>query len=377
MVTLAPDDVADAGVSVPWSGGQPARHEREKEGDMSRALRRFVAVPLLIATCVLPAVSSATPASAESTATSSAAAALAWQPLSGDYLYVPTALSTGNVVFGVAMGFSDVAGPAFYHEFTGGSWSAPIPLGGFILGIIAPAEPLLEPQKENWEIFGIGVDEAVWYRTRDTGWQSLGGLILSSPTAVTWQGQTYVFGLGEDEAVWYRTPTTGWQSLGGRLASDLAVTTDGTSLYVLGIAEDGSLWSQRRTGSTWSGWQGLGGDAVTSPTATVLSGTGYVFVVGTDGGLWYQGVSGGTWSGWYTLGGLVGSAPAPIGRAGGLDVFVLGEDTAMYSQRWNGTSWSGWRSDGGLFFGRPAATTTHVVGLAAGADNRFWAAAIV
>ena len=101
-----------------------------------------------------------------------------------------------------------------------------------------------------------------------------------------------------------------------------------------------------------------------------------MFVVGVDGGLWYQGVSGGTWSGWYTIGGIVGPAPAPIARAGGLDVFVLGEDTSMYSRRWNGSSWSGWRSDGGLFFGSPAATTTHVVGLAAGSDDRVWAAAI-
>ena len=99
----------------------------------------------------------------------------------------------------------------------------------------------------------------MWYRTRQTEWQSLGGALLSNPTAVTFDGVTYVFGVGLDDAVWYRTPHTGWASLGGVIVSDLGVTTDGSGLYVTGIGLDDAIWSLRMTGSTWHSWESLGG----------------------------------------------------------------------------------------------------------------------
>ena len=48
----------------------------------------------------------------------------------------------------------------------------------------------------------------MWWRTDTTPWQSLGGLFKFSPKPVVWNGVTYVFGIGIDDAIWYRTLTT-------------------------------------------------------------------------------------------------------------------------------------------------------------------------
>ncbi len=291
-----------------------------------------------------------------------------WSPLGGPYRSDPSVLTKCNVVFAV-----DDAGVPYYHQRIGGQWSAAIPLGGQLDSVAAPAEQLVGEQNPNFEIFGNGVDGAVWYRTRESGWESLGGALLSDPTAVIFDGQTYVFGVGLDDAVWYRTPHTDWASLGGHVVSDLGVTTDGTSLYVTGVGVDEAMWARRLTASTWHPWESLGGQVVNDPATTFAAGTGYLFVVGGDGAVWYQGVSGGTWSGWYGLGGLVESAPAAVAHDDGrIDVFVVGQDLAMWSQHWAGSHWSGWQDRGGGFISNPVVSTAEVFGI--GLDELLYAA---
>ncbi len=67
-------------------------------------------------------------------------------------------------------------------------------------------------------------------------------------------GETFVFGVGFDEAIWFRRLNSDWATLGGRIVSDLGVTTDGTSLYVTGLGADNAFWYQRLTAGQWSGW---------------------------------------------------------------------------------------------------------------------------
>ena len=299
-----------------------------------------------------------------------ATGAIDWMPLGGPFRADPSVLTKGDVVFAVGQ-----TGEPYYHERVDGQWSAAIALGGLLESDVAPAEALVGPQDPNFEIFGNGIDGAVWYRTRQTGWQSLGGAFLSNPTAVIFNGQTYVFGVGLDEALWYRTPHTGWASLGGIIVSDLGVTTDGTSLYVTGIGLDDAIWSRRMSGSGWHSWESLGGRVISAPVTSIAGDTGYLFAIGGDGAVWYQGVNGGTWSGWYGLGGIAESAPAVIGQdSGGLDVFVVGIDLAMYSHHWNGSDWSGWHDRGGGFVSNPAVSTTEVFGI--GFDDFLYAGAI-
>ena len=133
---------------------------------------------------------------------------------------------------------------------------------------------------------------------------SLGGQILYDPTPVTFEGVTYVFGVGVDEAVWYRSPTSGWFPLGGGLTSTLSATTDGTNLYLSGIGQDGALWTNvLLPGLTWSGWRSLGGSVISYPVSAFHGGTGYFFSIGEDFAVWYQRVTAGVWSGWQSLGG--------------------------------------------------------------------------
>ena len=299
-----------------------------------------------------------------------AASAVDWVRLGGPYGADPSVLTKCNVVFAVRPN-----GAPSYHERIGGQWSAAIPLDGLLVSRVAPAEALVGSQDPNFEVFGNGIDGAVWYRTLHSGWQSLGGALRSDPTAVIFNGQTYVFGVGLDDAVWYRTPQTGWASLGGVLVSDLGVTTDGTSLYVTGVGIDEAIWARRMTGSTWRAWESLGGRVITAPVTTNADGTGYLFAIGRDGAVWYQGVTGGTWSGWYGLGGIAESAPAAIAHDNGdIDVFVVGIDLAMYWHHWNGSRWSGWHDRGGGFTSNPVVTTTEVFGL--GFDDFLYAGKI-
>ena len=307
---------------------------------MRKAVRAVVALTATVVS-VIPALAS-----------SETAHAADWIPLGGPYGSDPAVLQKSNFVFVVGQN-----GSPYYHEFEpSGHWSPPRELGGIIESAIAPADHLVgTPSPGTFEIFGVGRDDAMWYRTQNTQWQSLGGLFVGSPTAVVFNGATYVFGIGWDDAVWYRSPTSsGWFSLGGHIISDLGITTDGTSLYVTGIGRDNAMWARRLTGSTWNGWQSLGGDVISYPATTYAAGTGYIFTIGGDGAVWYQGVTGGTWSGWYGLGGLAESAPAAIRHDNGhLDVFIVGTDLQMYSQHWNNSSWSGWVGEGGGFSSNP------------------------
>jgi hypothetical protein len=327
---------------------------------MRTRVRRLVALAAVAGVSVIPAL-----------AATETAHAADWFPLGGPYGSDPSVLQRGNVVFAVGQ-----AGDPFYHEFGGtGHWSGSIPLGGQIDSVIAPAEQLVGSQPTNFEVFGIGVDGAMWYRTRNSGWQGLGGAFLSSPTSAIFGGQTYVFAVGLDQAVWYRTPNTEWASLGGTIVSDLGVTSDGSSMYVTGIGTDNGIWAQRFSGGAWQGWQGLGGDVISYPATTNIGSNGYIFVIGADGAVWYQGVSNGSWSGWYGLGGAAESAPAAIVHGNGqIDVFVVGADLRMYSHRWNGSGWSGWQDQGGGFTSNPVVDDFEVFAL--GFDDWLYRGAI-
>ena len=263
-----------------------------------------------------------------------------------------------DVVFAVTP-----SGEPVFHQRSGGAWSAAVPLGGLLDSNVAPAQTLTTVGGYDFEVFGIGIDGAMWYRTRSSGWRSLGGAFHSEPTAVRHAGDSYVFAVGVDDALWYRTPTSGWASLGGLITSDVAVTTDGNSLYVAGIGIDQALWTRRLTGQSWSEWESLGGALTSAPVGTFdpVTATGYLAAVGVDGAIWYQGVTAGAWSGWYGLGGLAASIRPSSPRNGGLDVSVVGVDVAMWQQHWNGATWSGWHSLGGGFTSNPAATTTHTL----------------
>jgi hypothetical protein len=294
-----------------------------------------------------------------------------WVPLGGTFDgWAPQTVPTGDSVVQPSDGVPYV----FLQE--GGVWSEPLDAGGEFQSAVAPLAALNGPQPADPELFGVGLDGAMWYRTRATGWQSLGGGFEFSPAPVRFNGVTYVFGIGLDHAVWYRSLASGWVPLGGLMTSDLTVTTDGTSLYVVGRGGEGAMWMQQLTGSTWSGWRSLGGQTASYPSSGFLVNAAYVFTIGADNAVWYGRLQGGGWTGWQSLGGLSSSGPAvTTDPSGGVDVFILGTDDSMYTRRLTAAGFSGWQGLGGLFLTAPGAGGRQVFGI--GYDGWLYTATFI
>jgi peroxiredoxin len=87
-------------------------------------------------------------------------------------------------------------------------------------------------------------------------------------------GSVHLFVQGTDGALWHKSYTgtswSGWQSLGGVLTSSPAATSPGSGLIdVFARGSDGALWYKDWNGAAWSGWISLGGQipAGTGPAA--------------------------------------------------------------------------------------------------------------
>jgi hypothetical protein len=154
-------------------------------------------------------------------------------------------------------------------------------------------------------------------------WESLGGVLTSSPSAVSWgnQNRIDVVARGSDNAAWH----TWWN------------------------------------GTSWGGWESLGGILTYGPLVTSW-GTGRldVFASGTDFQLWHRYFAG-TWSGWEPLGGSLGAAPGGVSWGPNrIDIFIQGPGETLSHKWWNVTQWGGWESLGGTIVGQPAAASTGV-----------------
>src|SRR5450756_2404208 len=129
-----------------------------------------------------------------------------------------------------------------------------------------------------------------------TGWQSLGGIVTSAPSAASWgPNRADVFALGQDHGLWHR-----W-------------------------------WD----GAAWGGWESLGG-LLTSAPSVVSWGPNRldIVAVGGDNAVWHKWWDGTAWGGWESLGGVVYSPGSPISWATNqLDLFAVGEDSAVYNKR--------------------------------------------
>jgi hypothetical protein len=232
--------------------------------------------------------------------------------------------------------------------------------------------------------FGVGTDRQLWYRpvAWSAGWQSLGGISLYGPAAVTSGSTSYAFVVGGDGALYVRADAgsgwSGWVSLGGYLTSSPAAASLGDGhLRVFGRGGDNGLWSREFAGGSWSSWSYLGGVITAPPTATAYPALGQieVSVRGADSRLYTMGLSVGARSGGYLARNFTAcsalavpsstTAPLPNGR-----VFVDAADGIREIDR------SGVEHDyGGLFLSNPAVqypgSSTVIVGT--GGDSALWA----
>jgi hypothetical protein len=192
---------------------------------------------------------------------------------------------------------------------------------------IAGTPAVCAEDTNNRDLFVKGTDNALWWSHYNnpnwSAWQSLGGVLTSSPAAAAASGSNRidVFVRGTTGALWQRT------------------TTDG--------------------GTTWSAWYSLGGvlPAGTGPAACSWgAGRLDVFVQGTTGALYHKWYTGTSWSGWENLGGVLTSSPAAAAAPSSaawlavMDVFVRGTDNGLWQKTFidGWTSWSPWNSVGGI-----------------------------
>ena len=209
-----------------------------------------------------------------------------------------------------------------------------------------------------------GVDVQKYWSQRDHacivqgGWESLGGVIVSAPQAVSWGANRLdIFALGTDQAVWHRWWDGAnwgcWESLGGVLTSPPSVVSWGANrLDIFALGEDHAMWHKWWNGNSWGGWESLGG-VLSSPVNAVSWAANRldIFSIGTDNAVWHKWWDGANWGGWESLGGSVFSTPTVVSWAANrLDIFSIGTDNAVWHKWWDGNSWGGWESLGGSLF---------------------------
>ena len=124
-------------------------------------------------------------------------------------------------------------------------------------------------------------------------WESLGGIVLSTPEAVTWgPNRLDVFAVGTDHAMWHRwwngNAWGGWESLGGALTSrPSAVVWGSNRLDIFALGTDLAVYHKWWDGANWgpsaAGWEKMGG-VCTGPPRAVCWGPNRIdlFVTGTD-----------------------------------------------------------------------------------------------
>jgi hypothetical protein len=194
-----------------------------------------------------------------------------------------------------------------------GSWHGPTP------ELLAPAAVARGNQID---LFRLGPDNTLRWKHSDDGdtwqeWQNLDGMLASGPGAVSLnENHMQVFARGVDEALWHRTYNGGWESwqrdeldgmdAGVSIASAPSAFVSGslTDVYVQG--SDDQLWQNQCDSSGCGYWSLLGSpDGLASGVALAAGDWKYIVQV-KSGGLMHSS-DGATWvdfdglTPWYLL----------------------------------------------------------------------------
>ncbi|MEN6368278.1 MAG: C1 family peptidase [Thermotogota bacterium] len=256
------------------------------------------------------------------------------------------------------------------------SWGAGWGAGGFFK--IAYGEAGIDTEFPFWTIQGVVLPaKAEWH-----GWESLGGIITSKPSAVSWGANRIdVVARGTDSAVWHRwwdgTAWRGWESLGGIIHGAPAICSWASGrLDIFAVGTTHHLYHKWYQGG-WSNWEDLGGVLSSEPAAVSWGSNRIdVFARGMDQAMWHLWWDGAGWHGWESLGGGLSSGPAVASwSANRLDTFVRGYDMHLWHKWWNGSAWSGWEDLGGVLSGEPGAESwgpNRIDVFYPGQDSRMW-----
>lgn len=178
------------------------------------------------------------------------------------------------------------------------------------------------------------------------GWQSLGGLIVGTPTASCVRtGPPVVWVRGTNNSLYLRVlaPNHGWQRLGGQLTSDPAAIP--TVMGVCPPIADVFMLGPNHAITEWIGgrFQEITGMTDVAPAAVRLSdGRTWLFVRGRgNNALYYRGRPAGStaWGNWIKLGGTLTSAPSVTVFRGQPVVVVQGTSNRLYRGQFQHNNW--------------------------------------
>ena len=295
-------------------------------------------------------------------------AAPSWQNLGGSFQGKPAVVLGLNGLEVFVRGTDNALWFAS-QPVLGGSWTSFVSLGGVI---ISDPTAIQQPYFGNVQVFALGTDNAVWMRQEGTpgnfsNWSSIGGSGTSDIAAVLStlvhnEPQVELFMRGSDNTLWsnlqYPSGFKGWNSLGGYLTS--APGAQGGNFVAFARGGDNALW--RIAADVPGNWTSLGGSLNGPPSNEVNQ---YILFQGTDHAAWYvfDNSASGTvsYSDPTSLGGYILSNPTMPGRYSGsddLEVFAVGSDNAVWVTVSNGSSFGQWQSLGGNVVGDPLAVRT-------------------
>lgn len=208
------------------------------------------------------------------------------------------------------------------------------------------------------DLFARGASRTLVHSTRIGGewsrWETLGGPIFSSPSAVSpAENQIALFARGsENELIhkkWNGGKWSEWESLGGCLTSSpAAVCSEEGQIEVFARGKDKKLVFRSWNGLGWSSWRSTGRSLTSAPTAVWLpKGELAVFARGKKGSLIQITRSDGIWSEPKELGGHLSSSPSAIvDDKGCLHIFAKDKENQVIYKNFNGENWSDWKRVG-------------------------------
>jgi hypothetical protein len=215
-----------------------------------------------------------------------------WESMGGILTSPPTATLFGDLSDEIGVFASGTDHALWVEAFVGGSWQGWNSLGGHVVS----SPPRAVTFQGDFVVFALGTDSAVWYTTGG-GWHSLGGEFSRPPYAVTTSEHTYVFVTGLDGALryaaWDGNTWSGWESLGGLLMSQPTASSFASSelLQVYAVGADSAIWLRRGNGGSWTEWESLGGTFLSPPAAVTRLAdnvpTRDIVALGTDHALWH------------------------------------------------------------------------------------------
>lgn len=162
-----------------------------------------------------------------------------WESMGGIITSPPSATLFGGLSDEIGVFASGTDHALWVKSCVGGSWQGWNSLGSHVVS----SPPRAVTFQGDFVVFALGTDSAVWYTTGGN-WRSLGGQFSRPPYAVTTSAHTYVFAPGVDGALryaaWDGNTWSGWELLGGLLMSQPTASSFPNSelLHVYAVGAD-------------------------------------------------------------------------------------------------------------------------------------------